>query len=71
MHVLKKVKREHRRSPKTQRCLLVTLEIPVLVDGLDGPIELFAQRLGEEPLDRDVEFLGEDDGETRVDVVLK
>lgn len=48
-----------------------SLELPVLVDGLDGPIELLAQRLREEPLNGDVELLGEDDGETRIDVVLK
>jgi hypothetical protein len=50
---------------------LACLELPVLVDGLDGPVELLAQCLGEELLDRDVELLGEDHGETRVDVVLK
>jgi hypothetical protein len=50
---------------------LSCLELPVLVHRLDGPVELFPQCLGEELLDRDVELLGEDDGETRVDVVLK
>lgn len=48
------------------------LELPLgVVDGLDGPVELLAQRLGEELLDRDAELAGEDDGETRVDVVLR
>lgn len=50
---------------------LAFLELPVLVNGLDGPIKLFAQRLGEEALNGDIEFLGEDDGETGVDVVLE
>ena len=50
---------------------IARLELPVLVDGLDGPVEFLAQCLGEEFLDRDVELLGEDHGETRVDVVLK
>jgi hypothetical protein len=48
------------RCPKT-KCRPATLEIPVLVDGLDGPVELLAQSFGEEALDRNVEFLGEDD----------
>jgi hypothetical protein len=47
-----------------------TLELPVLVNGLDGPIELLAECLGEELLDRNVEFLREHDGETGIDVVL-
>lgn len=46
------------------------LELPVAVDRLNGPFEFLAQRLGEELLDGDVEFLGEDCGETGVDVVL-
>jgi len=61
---------KHRTSPKT-KMLARTLKLPVLVDGLDRPIELLAQRLGEEPLNRDIELLGEDDGEARIDVVLK
>jgi hypothetical protein len=36
------------------------LELPVFVDGLDSPVELLAQRLREEALDRHVELLGED-----------
>jgi hypothetical protein len=47
-----------------------SLELPVLVYRLDGPIELLAQRLGEELLDGNIKLLGEDDGETGVDVVL-
>lgn len=46
-------------------------ELPVLVDGLDSPVELLTQSLGEEALDRYVELLGEDDSETWVDVVLR
>ena len=46
------------------------LELPILVDTLDRPVELLAQRLGEEALDGDVELLGEDDGQAWVDVVL-
>ena len=50
----------------------VNLELPVgVLDGLDGPVELLSQRLGEELLDRDVELAREDDGETRVNVVLQ
>jgi hypothetical protein len=61
---------KHRTSPKT-KMLARTLELPVFVNRLDGPIELLAQRLGEELLNGDVELLGEDNGETRIDVVLK
>jgi hypothetical protein len=46
------------------------LELPVLVHGFDGPVELLAECLGEEFLNGDVKFLGEDDGETGIDVVL-
>jgi hypothetical protein len=46
------------------------LEIPVLIHRLDRPVELLAQRLGEELLNGYVELLGEDDSETRIDVVL-
>jgi hypothetical protein len=51
--------------------MLACLELPVFVDGLDGPIELLPQCLGEELFNRDVELLREDHGETRVDVVLE
>jgi hypothetical protein len=47
-----------------------SLELPVLVYRLDGPIELLAECLGEELLDGNVEFFGENDGETGIDVVL-
>lgn len=46
------------------------LEFPVLVDGLDGPVELLPERFREELFDRDIEFLREDDGETGIDVIL-
>jgi hypothetical protein len=46
------------------------LEVPVLVDRLDGPVELLAESLGEESLDRNVKLLAEDDGEAGIDVVL-
>jgi hypothetical protein len=49
------------------------LKLPcvVIADGLDGPIELVAERLGEELLDGDLELVREDDREARVDVVLQ
>ena len=47
------------------------LELPILINTLDRPIELLPQRLGEEALDRDIELLGEDDRQTRVYVVLR
>lgn len=37
------------------------LEFPVFLDGLDGPLELLAQGLGEEFLNGDIELLAEDD----------
>jgi hypothetical protein len=46
------------------------LELPVLVHGFDGPVKLLAKCLGEEFLNGDVKFLGEDDGETGINVVL-
>ena len=46
------------------------LELPILVDRLDGPVELLAQSLGEELFNGHVELLGEDHRETRIDVVL-
>jgi hypothetical protein len=45
-------------------------ELPVFVDTLDSPFELFSKSLGEELLDRHVELLNEDDREARVNVVL-
>ena len=47
------------------------LELPVLLDGFDGPFELLAQGLGEELLNGYVELLAEDDGETGVDIILQ
>lgn len=47
------------------------LELPVLFDGLDGPLELFAQGLGEEPLNGHIELLAEDDREPRINIVLE
>ena len=49
---------------------LYDLEFPVFIDRLDCPIELLAQRLGKEPLNRDIEFLREYNGETRINIVL-
>lgn len=48
-------------------------ELPcvVIADRLDGPVELVAERLGEELLDRDLELVGEDDGKAGIDVVLR
>jgi hypothetical protein len=46
------------------------LELPVLVDGLDRPVELLAQCFGEEALDRHIELLREDYGKTRINIVL-
>ena len=46
------------------------LELPILINTLDRPIELLPQCLGKEALNRDIELLGEDDRQTRVDVVL-
>jgi hypothetical protein len=49
---------------------ITLLELPVLIDRFDGPIKLLPQRLGEESLDRDVEFLGEHDREAGINIVL-
>lgn len=49
---------------------LSSSELPVCIDGLDGPFELLAQGLGEELFDGHVESLGEDGSEAGVDVVL-
>jgi hypothetical protein len=62
---------EHvRRRKKTDLHACFALELPGLINGLDGPIELLPKCLGEELLNRDVELLGEDYSETRIDVVL-
>ena len=49
----------------------VLLELPVLVHRLDSPIELLPQGFGEELFDWHVEFLGEDDSQAGIDVVLR
>lgn len=59
-----------RQSVEDVGKLWVRSELPVLVNGLDGPIELLTKCLGEEFLDWDVELLGEDDSQARVDIVL-
>lgn len=46
------------------------LKFPVLLNRLDGPLELLTQRLGEELFDGDVILLAEDDSEARINVVL-
>ncbi len=45
-------------------------ELPILVNRLDCPIELLPQCFGKELLDRHVKLLREDNGESRVDVIL-
>lgn len=49
-----------------------TSELPcrVVSDRLDSPLELFAQRLGEELLDRHIKLGREDDRKTGINVVL-
>lgn len=47
-----------------------SLKLPVLVDRLDGPVELLAQSFGKELLNGDVELLRKDDRKTRIDVIL-
>ncbi len=47
------------------------LEFPVVVlNGLDGPVELLAKCLREELLNRHVELLGEDDSKAGVNIIL-
>jgi len=46
------------------------LELPILINGFDSPFKFLPQCLGEETLDGDVKFLGEDDREARIDVIL-
>lgn len=48
-----------------------TSEFPILVDRLNGPIEFLAESLREEAFDWHVEFLGKDDRQARVNVVLR
>lgn len=49
------------------------LEFPVfcVFDGFDSPSELVSQSLGEEFLDRNIEFLRENYRQTRINVVLE
>lgn len=49
------------------------LELPVrlVLYGLDGPVELLAKRFGEELLEWDLELVGEDDSQARIDIVLQ
>lgn len=49
-----------------KRCL----ELPIFVNGLNGPVELLTKCLRKEALNGDVELFGEDYSETRIDVVL-
>lgn len=48
----------------------ILLELPVLINRFDSPVELFTKCLGEELFDRDVELLREDHRETRINVIL-
>jgi hypothetical protein len=50
----------------------VYLEGPIVFvfNRLDRPSELVPKRLGEELFDRNIELLGEDDSETRIDIIL-
>ena len=49
----------------------VFLKLPVFVHRLDSPIEFLPQGLGKELFDWHVEFLGEDDSEAGIDVILQ
>jgi hypothetical protein len=53
-----------------ERKIIDDLEVPILVNGLDGPVELLAERLGEETLDGHFELLAEDDREAGINVIL-
>lgn len=44
-------------------------ELPVLIDRLDGPVELLTESLREEALDGNVELLREHDCQARINVV--
>lgn len=50
----------------------IGLKLPVVFvfDRLDGPVELFSQGFREELLNGNIEFLGEYDSQTGIDVVL-
>ena len=47
-----------------------SLELPVLIDGLNSPVKLLSKGLREETLNGNIELLRKDDRETRVDIVL-
>lgn len=42
-------------GPRGER--VCNLELPILINGLDSPVEFFSQSLGEEALDWDIELL--------------
>lgn len=46
------------------------LELPVLLNGLDGPLEFLTQRFGEELLDGNIVLFAEDNSEARINIVL-
>jgi len=46
------------------------LEFPILIGRFDSPFELFSQCLGEELFNGHVELLGEDNRQTRINVIL-
>lgn len=48
----------------------VLLELPILINGLDSPVELLTESLGKELFNWDVELLREDHRETRINVIL-
>jgi len=47
-----------------------TSEVPILLSRVNSPLEFLSKCLGEKLFYRDVELLGEDDGQTGVNVVL-
>lgn len=47
------------------------LELPILFNRLDGPLELLTEGLGEELLDGHVKLLAENNRETGINVVLE
>lgn len=46
------------------------LELPVLLNGLDGPLKLLTKRLREELLDGNIVLFAEDNSEARINIVL-
>ena len=47
-----------------------TLEFPVLIRGLNSPLELLAESLGEDSLEWNIELLAEHHSQSGVDVIL-